>query len=241
MSGSIDVLIVGAGPSGLLLAIDLAHRGVRVRIIDIRSGPDIKTKATLVHARTLELMPAPVVDAVLRSSSLITQFCIFEHDGALRKVGDFDFEPRAESRDTYGMHSLEQWRMEAILTSHLHSLLDASAIGSECTPGSKPCTMSVQRNTKLVSLSESRFGVSAQLERAGGRIETINARWLIGADGAHSSVRRLLGLPLPGKTAEDNFFAMHASFEGMAPQLVPDGRSGYFVFSRATADPLSVR
>ncbi len=181
-----EVLVVGAGPTGLVAAAQLAERGVAVRIIDVAPQRSPHSRALVVHARTLELMDKmgladPLVAVGHRSPGVTihvrgTPAATFDV-GALG-VDDTPFP---------FMLFLSQVETERVLDEHL------ARRGIE-----------VDRSVALVGLTQDEHGVTAAVEREG-RPETIRAQYVIGADGAHSAVRHALGLSFEGAAYASDF------------------------------------
>jgi 2-polyprenyl-6-methoxyphenol hydroxylase-like FAD-dependent oxidoreductase len=177
-----DVLVVGAGPSGLMTASLLIRQGVRVRIVDAGAGPAGESRAFAVQARTVELFASIGLADRLVRRGVVTTGIRFHIAG--KAVGGLDFD-RSRADDTPYPYILmaPQSEVEELL------LQDLARHG-----------VSVERGTRLVTLTQDEHGVTAALDRTGhsrpGRLLT--ARYLIGADGAHSSVRKGLGLDFGG-------------------------------------------
>ncbi|WP_328721231.1 FAD-dependent monooxygenase [Streptomyces sp. NBC_00247] len=178
-----DVLIVGAGPTGLALACDLARRGVGVRIIDKSAAHPRSSRAKGPNLRSLEVLASlGVADEVLASGSLPLPMRKYRDHAA---VADFDpyADPAPVPASAFDWPRLiAQWRLEAILRDRL------------AKDG-----VQVELGTELTGLDQHATGVTATL--ADGR--TVAARYVVGCDGAHSPVRKLLGIPFTGETQAD--------------------------------------
>lgn len=179
-----DVLVVGAGPVGLALAVDLARRGVGVRVLDTLPAPTPESRAIVVHSRTLDHLEAlGVVDAVM-SRALVSTGMELHADG--RRLAHVPFDTIAAVHP-YSV-SLLQTDTEAVLTARLAEL------GVE-----------VERSTTLTAFTARDDGVLATLTGPDERARSVEARYLVGADGARSTVRRLLGQRLEGSFAGEDF------------------------------------
>jgi 2-polyprenyl-6-methoxyphenol hydroxylase-like FAD-dependent oxidoreductase len=181
-SHDVDALIVGAGPVGLVLALELGARGLRCRLIDQLPEPVRYSKAQAIHARTLELLePLGVSSELVARGIQVHGMSVYTPD--LRRLVNATFEP-VPSRFPYIL-SLAQHETEAVLTARL---------------GASGCAL--DRAVRLVGFTQGEGGVVATLARADGATETVSAAWLLGCDGAHSTVRKALELPFEGSTYE---------------------------------------
>jgi 2-polyprenyl-6-methoxyphenol hydroxylase-like FAD-dependent oxidoreductase len=194
-----DVLIVGAGPSGLVLALFLAHLGVRVQIIDKTATPGTTSRALAVQARTLEFYAQiDLADTVVQLSRRITAFNLWV--GGRHKARAVLGEIGAGiSPFSYAL-SFPQDEHERLLVDRLRDR------GIE-----------VHRQTTLVEFSEAADGVRATLQTADGRQRASEARFIAGCDGGHSRVREVLGIGFPGGTYEHTFYV--ADVEASGPSM----------------------
>ncbi|QJU54305.1 FAD-dependent monooxygenase [Herbiconiux sp. KACC 21604] len=184
-SAGARVLIVGAGPVGLVLAIELARRGVPFRIVDRLAAPTTESRAVVVHARSLEMMDAlggSLVDE-LRATGVVTTGVQFH--GAERTVARFSFEG-VDSTHPYSI-TTPQTETERILTQRLGEL----GVG-------------IERGVELIGLEQSDAGVTVHLTSEAGA-ETLEVGWVVGCDGARSAVRHLVGEKLVGSFHGERF------------------------------------
>jgi 2-polyprenyl-6-methoxyphenol hydroxylase-like FAD-dependent oxidoreductase len=181
-----DVLIIGAGPVGLSLAVLLSHFGIQCRIVDEAPSPVGTSNALAVHARTLELLnPLNIAQRFLEQGTWLDAAEI--HAGG-RVLVHIDFH---DLQSMYrGVLSLPQSSTERLLGAELRSR-----------------GIAVERPLKFKSFEQDDEAVTAGLEHNDGSRETVRARWMAGCDGAHSAVRHALNLAFEG-TSETQRFAL---------------------------------
>jgi 2-polyprenyl-6-methoxyphenol hydroxylase-like FAD-dependent oxidoreductase len=202
-----SVLIAGAGPTGLVLAISLARRGVRFRLIDGASGPGEHSRAMVVHARTLEFYSQfgfademvgqgiKVGAAHLRESS---------EGGGFREITAVSFSDLGDGISPY------PFALCFPQDDHEHFLLrKLEAAGG-----------AVDWNAKLTGFVQDGRGVHATIEHAQGRTEEAEADYICGCDGAHSVVRDTLELGFRGGTYDQLFYVADTKIAaGFRPDL----------------------
>ncbi|WP_208452725.1 FAD-dependent monooxygenase [Burkholderia gladioli] len=194
----VDVLVVGAGPTGSTLAIDLARRGLSFRLIDKLKDPFMGSRAKGVQPRTLEVLhDLGVVEAVLAAGSLYPKAGI--HVGPLTLPWSM-FKTRSASDATPYPNTwlIPQNRVDAALRAALHRY------GSE-----------VEWGVGLQALRQRPDYVECSLGRDSG-VETIRARYVVGADGGASTVRKHLDVSFNGTTDdEDRILIVDAPVSGL--------------------------
>ncbi len=194
-----EVLVCGAGPSGLVLALRLVRAGVRVRIVDAAPGPGTTSRALVVHARTLELYRQMGL-----ADSLITEGMPFGGANLWvrgRRVAHVELGEIGTGLSRFPfMLVVPQDRHERFLVEHL-----------------RRAGLEVERQTKLVGFEQGEHTVRATLAHADGSTETCEAAYLAGCDGAHSRVREVLGIGFPGGTYAQYFYV--ADVEATGPVM----------------------
>ncbi|RKT54603.1 FAD-dependent monooxygenase [Saccharothrix australiensis] len=188
MPDHVPVLIAGAGPSGLTLAVELARRGVDCRVVDKAAEPFPGSRAKGLQPRTLEVLEdLGVLDAVLDGGAPFPAFRMYSGTKILWERGLDEVLgtelPRRSPDVPYPLPWLiPQWRTDAILRGRFEEL------------GGR-----VERSTELVGFDQDDDGVVATLRHAG-RDERVRADYLVGADGGRSFVRKHAGIPFAGTT-----------------------------------------
>jgi 2-polyprenyl-6-methoxyphenol hydroxylase-like FAD-dependent oxidoreductase len=180
-----DVLIVGAGPAGLVLACELARRGVGFRVVDQRNEPLKASRGKGVQPRTLEIFEdLGVLDAFHAVSGAYPPLRMMQGATVL---GERPFNVQVEPTDDVpypNMIMAPQWRTDQVLRNRLGEL------GGQ-----------VEYGTALSSFSQDDAGITAQLD-VSDVLQSVRARYLVGADGGRSSVRSVLGLAFPGEALD---------------------------------------
>lgn len=196
-----EVLIVGAGPTGLMLANQLARRGIRVLIIDRHGGPAVQTRALGVQARTLEIyQKLGIVDRALELGKPGFGANLWAQG---RRIAHVPLSDTGSGLTPYPyILILGQDDNERIMGARLADW-----------------GVSVQWNTELVGLAPKGEGVSATLKMANGTTRKISAAFIGGCDGAHSAVRELNGIGFPGAPYEHVFYVADVTMTG---SMVPD-------------------
>ncbi|MGW2482408.1 FAD-dependent monooxygenase [Streptomyces sp. NPDC001571] len=174
---STDVLIVGAGPVGLSAAAELARHGVRVRLVERLPARLLYAKAVGVQPRTLEIWDRMGLARRIMEAAVPLHGQLTYVNGVEQPRMELELPPEVP----YGFAALPQYETERLLEEYLAGLGTA-----------------IERETELLSFSQDPDGVTALLRTAAGGEEEIRAGYLVGCDGAHSAVRKGLGLSFEG-------------------------------------------
>ncbi len=189
-----SVIVVGAGPVGLTMAAELARYGISVRIVDKAENATDKSKALVLWSRTLELLDrAGCADQFVAAGLKVDAASIIAGGKTIGRVG---FASVA-SPYPYAL-MLPQSETERLLEAHLGTL-----------------GVSVERQVEMVGFTDTRSGVMTRLRHPDGREETVETGWLIGCDGAHSTVRHTLGLSFLGETLRSDWFLADIHLAGV--------------------------
>lgn len=175
-ASAVDVLVIGAGPTGLLLAGDLADSGVNVTLVERRDHESNLSRAFSIHARTMEELDARgLADELLALGSPVR---------ALHPFGRISIDFSGLRTRFPFLLIVPQWQVERLL------LRRAEEAGA-----------TIVRGTRVTGIRQDPGGVDAETNHPDGATATLRARYLVGTDGASSTVRQSLGMPFPGKSA----------------------------------------
>lgn len=196
MQNDVPVVIVGAGPTGVMLAIELARRGVEVRVLDRQPARPQQTRAIGIHARTLE---------VFHQLGMIEEFVELGH-----RVNGVMFHTRAgrNTRAPFGLIdspypfllTLSQAETQRILDEKLESL-----------------GASIDRGVEVVGIGHDAAGTALVLKTLEGGVQTLTADWLVGCDGARSLVRQSLGTSFDGDDYGQDWLMAEVNIEWPIP------------------------
>ncbi|KAG2051896.1 FAD/NAD(P)-binding domain-containing protein [Suillus hirtellus] len=181
------VLVVGAGPVGLVAALALLQNGIPVRIIDKDHHPRIGQRGVGTWPRSLEVynfLDVSEVNSLGKSPPPLRSY----KPGTLEPLKDSSMDPHMEPSPAIPFHGpklMGQQLLDVILRRHLEKF-----------------SCSVEMGTELCSFEQCDEGVTAVLAK-NGISETFDTKWIIGADGAKSVVRKQLGLTFLGETRDD--------------------------------------
>ncbi|MFB7914800.1 FAD-dependent monooxygenase [Streptomyces sp. NPDC056061] len=215
---TVDALVVGAGPTGLLLAGDLAAQGLSVTLVERRPHEISNlTRAFAVHARTLELLDSRGLadDLIATGTPLVS----------LRFFGKL-------ALDLSGMRTrfpfvliTPQYEVERLLERR------ARAAGVHFRYGTRLASLHQNAAPDDLRQNAAPGDVTAELCEADGSTSSVTARFLIGADGVHSQVREALGLPFPGVSVIRSIVLADVRLTEEPPALLAiSGTKNSFVF-----------
>ena len=222
----IDVVVAGAGPTGLLLAGDLAAAGVRVTLVERRAEESNLTRAFAVHARTLEQLDARgLADAVVASGNTLDRLRLF-------------------GRTSIDLRSLPS-RFPFVLVTpqyHVERVLEDRAATAGAT---------ILRGVRVRDLAQDGDEVTVDCEDAGGKRSQLRAPYLVGTDGHRSAVRGALGLDFPGTSVVSSVMLADVRMSDPPAELlnfnangqgfffvVPFGDGWYRIIARDPAEEL---
>ncbi|MFE1927030.1 FAD-dependent monooxygenase [Streptomyces asoensis] len=179
-----DVLIAGAGPVGLSAAAELRRHGVQCRLVDRLPARLPYAKAVGIQPRTLEIWDRMGLARTMLEAAAVLRGQLVYVNGRERARLDLTLPPEVP----YGFAALPQYDTERLLEEYVAGL------------GTR-----VERGTELLSFTQDDGGVTARLRTASGTDEEVRAGYLIGCDGAHSTVRKGLGLTFEGAAFDEEY------------------------------------
>ncbi|MFD5910009.1 FAD-dependent monooxygenase [Streptomyces massasporeus] len=192
-----DVLIVGAGPVGLTAAAELRRQGVTCRIIDRLPARLPYAKAVGVQPRTLELWDRMGMVRAALEAAVPLRGQLTYADG----VEQARFELRLPPEVPYGFAALPQYDTERIIEEHL------ARFGT-----------GIERGTELLGFTQDEDGVVSRVVTASGAQEELRSRFLVGCDGAHSTVRKGLGLTFEGGAFPEEYMLADVEVDWELPE-----------------------
>ncbi|MCV7409741.1 hypothetical protein AWC05_24255 [Mycobacterium florentinum] len=217
-----DVLVVGAGPVGLVAGCELARRGIRVRVIDKLTEPTDQSRAIAVHSRSLDMYARMgIVGEMVSTGVKATAMKMYAGRSRL-------FHVPLGGVDSAFPFSLvtAQTETERVLAEYLQTL-----------------GVTIERGVELTALKQDDDAAHLTLRHADGVTELVSTPWVIGADGAHSTVRRMVGTKLAGSFVGERFLlgdvdaehqldrdAMYTFFATEGPVVVLPMRNGRMRF-----------
>ncbi len=194
-----DVLIVGAGPTGLVLALWLTKQGVPVRIIDKSAGPGETSRAMAVQARTLELYrQLDMADAVVAAGNQNPAMNMWARGKRQATVSLADAGANITPYPFLLVYP--QDKHESFLIERLQGL-----------------GVTVERKTEFVGFADKGDHVEARLKMPDGSEQVCEARYLAGCDGARSPIRHQIGASFEGGTYKQVFYVADVEVSGLEP------------------------
>jgi 2-polyprenyl-6-methoxyphenol hydroxylase-like FAD-dependent oxidoreductase len=238
-SREVPVLVVGAGPAGLAAAIGVARHGIECLVVERRSEPSTHPRATVVSTRSMELLRAMGLEDRVVAGGVDVEWLMWVCD-TLSRVGEgtgveVGLPTRAQAALISPTTPLcaPQPHLEGVLREHLRSLASAR----------------IETATTVVSLEDEPDGVLVRMRDVAGRERVVRAGYVVGADGANSTVRALSGISMQGSgdvlsgfttliqaplwalLGERRYGLYATNHEGEESLFLPAGRDDRWIFS----------
>ena len=192
------VLVIGAGPSGLFAASELARHGVNARLVEREVRPHHEARATAIQPGTLEILDSVgLLPPFLETAEHVHRVRIYGPD--MSEIGALDFEG-IDCRCEFQC-SLPQYETQRILEAHLASL------GG-----------SIERGVTATKVEVDEDDLCVELAHGDGSVETVRPDVVIGAGGAHSVTRRSMSEPLEGTTYQGHFLVADIAMQAPVPR-----------------------
>src|SRR5215210_6662537 len=193
-----DVLIIGAGPSGMFAAAELARHGVYSRLVEQEVRPHHEARATVIQPGTLEILDSVgLLQPFLDSSEHVHRVRLYGPD--MSELAGLDFD--GIDCGCEFQCNLPQYETQRILEAHLASLGGA-----------------VERGVTATKVEDDSNGVSVELAHADGRVETVRPDIVVGAGGAHSVTRHSMSEQLGGTTYQGHFLVADIAMRAPVPR-----------------------
>jgi len=190
------VVIVGAGPVGMVCALALNRRGVAVTVFEQEPGPVEDQRAASLHPSTLEMLDRLSVTEKIIPLGLISTAYRFHDRVSQSVVAEFDLSVMGDEYRFPFVLQYEQYKLTASIAAEYANAGDFDVRFSHCVTG----------------LTETADGVDVEVQSPGG-VEHIRADYVIGCDGGRSAVRKLAGIEFEGFTYPERFIKIATSFD----------------------------
>jgi 3-(3-hydroxy-phenyl)propionate hydroxylase len=211
MGNEFPILIAGAGPVGLSLALALARKGIPAEVFEMDAELNTQIRASTFHPKTLEMFKEwGVVDEIIEHGYKVDQLQYWER-APRRLIADFGYASIAD--DTPYPYRLQC--PQHIATRVLKPAVESTAAGK------------VHMGHKLIDFTDHGTHVTARFEAASGIVEREGA-YIVGADGSHSVVRKQLDIGFKGKTYEDRFLLIGGDLK--TEDLLPGAAQVCYIF-----------
>jgi 2-polyprenyl-6-methoxyphenol hydroxylase-like FAD-dependent oxidoreductase len=192
MNAPLPVLIVGAGPTGLLMACELARHGIAFRIIEKKPERSATSNAVWIQTLTLELLDhLGIIDAFIRLGHMCDAINLYTNG---KSISTLSF---SEIESIYPfVLTLAQSETERLLENHLQLM-----------------NSNVERRMELVAIEQHDAAIICQVKQQDGSIETINSHWVIACDGVNSTVRDRCDIFFEGEDLSEQFVVADATID----------------------------
>lgn len=222
----VDVVVAGAGPAGLAAAVTLGRYGITTLLVETRAELSTLPRATVISTRSMELLRAWGLEAEVLAGGVDADVWLWESptladaaDGSAHAVG-YPSRAQASMISPCAPGTVPQDWLESVLRRHLRSLP----------------TVRCQLGAQLVTLDNGPDHVQVTVRDAAGRERTVRAAYLVAADGAHSSIRHMLGVAMRERAGA--YGGVQVVFHAPLWDLLGEHRYALYVVTTPTAPGL---
>ncbi|KAG9119331.1 hypothetical protein FRC07_005688, partial [Ceratobasidium sp. 392] len=210
-NSKVDVLVIGAGPAGLMCAYNLTQAGVSIRIIDRRIEPLLKGQADVIQVRGLEILDSiGLASKIIPTAHQTYAYATYKADssGNISRASKFDAHFGVESRfrftTNHGQSFVEGVFRDALAAGErlCRGLSTGPELGQEYAPRKVVVEQGVNPIRLALLEGGAEYPMEVELEKSNGEKETVRAKYVIGCDGAHSWTRAQLGIDMVGDTSD---------------------------------------
>jgi 2-polyprenyl-6-methoxyphenol hydroxylase-like FAD-dependent oxidoreductase len=191
-----EVLIVGAGPAGLMMACQLAIQGIRFRIIDKKEFPTTNSGALIIQARSIEILHQMGIAYKFIHEGIIANNINIVHNGKQLLKIPVKTIGTGLSRFPF-LLMVKQSKTEQLLTEFINGY-----------------GFSIERRSELLRITPDTTGVISQIKNPDKKTESIKSHYLIAADGGQSLIRKQLKIPFIGKSHQQSLFIIDCKTDG---------------------------
>ena len=215
-TSKVDVLICGGGPVGLLLSYQLARMGIKTYAVEQhdKSTQAMYGRACVLYPRTMEMLDQLDLGETLQQIGFIGRSAVTYHDGERVRGRGWGFI--SKPLDTFFDYCLN------IRQKYSENVFRGAA---------KALGTSMHSNTKLIGFTvddgQSDYRITAELQEEGGKVIRVQSKYIIGADGAHSTVRNIADIPFLGDKVEEEAVMHWIRMDALVKTNMPGERLGF--------------
>ena len=215
-TSKVDVLICGGGPVGLLLSYQLARMGIKTYAVEQhdKSTQAMYGRACVLYPRTMEMLDQLDLGETLQQIGFIGRSAVTYHDGKRVRGRGWGFISKPlDSFFDYCLNIRQKYSENVFRDA-------AKALGT-----------SMHSNTKLIGFTvddgQSDYRITAELQEEGGKVTRVQSKYIIGADGAHSTVRKIADIPFLGDKVEEEAVMHWIRMDALVKTNMPGERLGF--------------
>ncbi|QRV78537.1 FAD-binding domain protein [Ceratobasidium sp. AG-Ba] len=225
----VDVLIIGAGPAGLMCAYNLAQAGVKIRIVDQRQERMLKGQADVIQVRGIEILDSlNLASKIIPSSYRAYTFTTYKgnSEGSISRIGRADSLYGIESPYRFSANNSQSF-IEGVFRDALASgekIIRGLSFEPEKGIKYSPRSVFVEQGVRPTSLvfhneNEAAYPVEVELKDSNGSTEFVKAKYVIGCGGAHSWTRAQLGIEMVGENSNSTWGLVDVTVDTDFPDI----------------------